>query len=70
MRSFKYLFENDINESNEIINQEGKNEFVIEDKSEIDITSDSNDNIDKLDNQNDIEFIDLIKHNSSTTLLR
>jgi len=58
------IFENDINESNEIINQEGKNEFVIEDKSEIDITSDSNYNIEKLDDQNDIEFIDLIKKDS------
>ncbi len=59
------IFEDNINESNKLVNEEGKNEFISEDKSEIDPTSDSDDNIEKMDDKNEIELIDLTKIDSS-----
>ena len=55
------IFENDNNETTKLISEEKKNEFISEDKSEIHPTLDSDDNIEKMDDQNDIELIDLIK---------
>ena len=59
------IFENDNNETTKLISEEKKNEFISEDKSEIHPTLDSDDNIEKMDDQNDIELIDLIKIDSS-----
>ena len=55
------IFEDDNNETTKLISEEKKNEFISEDKSEINPTLDSDDNIEKMDDQNDIELIDLIK---------
>ena len=55
------IFENDNNETTKLISEEKKNEFISEYKSEIHPTLDSDDNIEKMDDQNDIELIDLIK---------
>ena len=55
------IFEDDNNETTKLESEEKKNEFISEDKSEIHPTLDSDDNIEKMDDQNDIELIDLIK---------
>ena len=55
------IFENDNNETTKLISEEKKNEFISEDKSEIHPTLDSDDNIEKMDDENDIELIDLTK---------
>jgi len=59
------IFDDNINETNKLINEEEKNEFIAEDKSEIDKTLDSDNNIEKMDDQNDIELINLSKIDSS-----
>ena len=61
------IFEDDNNETTKLISEEKKNEFISEDKSEIDSTLDLDDNIEKMDHQNDIELIDLIKIESTET---
>ena len=55
------IFEDDNNETTKLISEEKQDEFISEDKSEIHPTSDSDDNIEKMDEQNDIELIDLTK---------
>ena len=55
------IFEDDNNETTKLISEEKKNEFISEDKSEIHPTLDLDDNIEKMDDQNDIELIDLTK---------
>ena len=55
------ILEDENNETTKLISEEKKNEFISEDKSEIHPTLDSDDNIEKMDDQNDIELIDLIK---------
>ena len=55
------IFEDDNNETTKLISEEKKNEFISEDKSEIHPTLDSDDNIEKMDDENDIELIDLTK---------
>ena len=59
------IFEDDNNETTKLISEEKKNEFISEDKSEIHPTLDLDDNIEKMDDQNDIELIDLIKIDQS-----
>ena len=59
------ILEDENNETTKLISEEKKNEFISEYKSEIHPTLDSDDNIEKMDDQNDIELIDLIKIDSS-----
>ena len=59
------IFEDDNNETTKLESEEKKNEFISEDKSEIHPTLDLDDNIEKMDDQNDIELIDLIKIDQS-----
>ena len=59
------IFEDDNNETTKLESEEKKNEFISEDKSEIHPTLDLDDNIEKMDHQNDIELIDLIKIDQS-----
>ena len=59
------IFEDHINESNKLVNEEEKNEFISEDKSEIDPTSYSDNNIVKMNDKNDIELFDLTKIDST-----